>query len=231
MAQRSGVTECLTLSEEWGALFVKPRGLPVMEREKVKQVLQMLNEANIPYAIIGAVALAQYVEPRFTHDLDLIVLVEDGPKVRKLLAPYYGRGAVNVMLFDVEGTRVDVLLARLRYEREAVRKAIDIMVDEVPAKVVQIRDLVLMKLLSAWERPIEVDREQDRVDILRLLQHHGHKLIAADIAYIAERLRELCFFPEEFKRWQECICWLNETLDRLGMSDRKYPLPDESVGR
>ncbi len=224
MAKQSGIAECLMLSEEWGKLFVKPRGLPIMEREKVKMVLRLLNDAGIPYAIVGAVALAQYVEPRFTHDLDLMVLVEDGPKVRRLLEPYYGRGAVNVMFFEVEGTQVDVLLARLRYERHAVRRAMDILIDDVPAKVVDVRDLVLMKLLAAWERPQETDRQQDRVDIQRLLTHHGHKLTPDDIAYIAERLRELCFLPEEVARWQERMQWLNETLERLDLVPLRYRL-------
>jgi hypothetical protein len=33
---------------------------------------------------------------------------------------------------------------------------------------------------------------------MRILSAFGHQLTPDDIAYIAERLRELCFLPEEF---------------------------------
>ncbi|MFA0736710.1 MAG: hypothetical protein OGMRLDGQ_003210 [Candidatus Fervidibacter sp.] len=45
------------------------------------------------------------------------------------------------------------------------------------------------------------------------------------MAYIAERLRELCFLPEEFARWRERMEWLNQTLHRLNLSHLTYPLP------
>jgi hypothetical protein len=58
------------------------------------------------------------------------------------------------------------------------------------------------------------------------LEECGHQLTPKDIAYIAERLRELCFLPEEFDRWRERISWLNSALQRLNLAHLQYPMPD-----
>jgi hypothetical protein len=129
------------------------------------------------------------------------------------------------MFFLIDETRLDVLIATLRYQRAAVLNAQEGTYEGVPVKVISPRDLVLMKLLAAWERPSEVDREQDRVDIMRILSAFGHQLTPDDIAYIADRLRELCFLPEEFARWRERMEWLNQTLHRLNLAHLQYPLP------
>jgi hypothetical protein len=60
---------------------------------------------------------------------------------------------------------------------------------------------------------------------MRILSAFGHQLTPDDIAYIADRLRELCFLPEEFARWRERMEWLNQTLQRLNLSHLTYPLP------
>jgi hypothetical protein len=160
-----------------------------------------------------------------TQDVDILVLQEDAGKLLQLLRPYYARGTAQVMFFLIDETRLDVLIATLRYQRAAVLNAQEGTYEGVPVKVINPRDLVLMKLLAAWERPSEVDREQDRVDIMRILSAFGHQLTPDDIAYIAERLRELCFLPEEFARWRERMEWLNQTLQRLNLAHLQYPLP------
>ncbi|MCS3917811.1 hypothetical protein Q2T83_15020 [Fervidibacter sacchari] len=59
-----------------------------------------------------------------------------------------------------------------------------------------------------------------------LLENFGHRLTTEDIAYIAERLRELCFLSEEFDRWRERMKWLNSALQRLNLTHLQYPMPD-----
>jgi hypothetical protein len=201
------------------------KGERFMQREKVRWLFEQLNEHGIRYALVGGLAVAHYAIPRMTQDVDILVLQEDAGKLLQLLRPYYARGTAQVMFFLIDETRLDVLIATLRYQRAAVLNAQEGTYEGVPVKVINPRDLVLMKLLAAWERPSEVDREQDRVDIMRILSAFGHQLIPDDIAYIAERLRELCFLPEEFARWRERMEWLNQTLHRLNLAHLQYPLP------
>jgi hypothetical protein len=202
------------------------KGERFMRAETLRWLFEQLNENGIRYALIGDLAVSHYAIPRTTHDVDILVLQEDAGKFLQLLRPYYSRGTAQVMFFLIGETRVDITIATLRYQREAILNAQEVSFEGVPVKIVSPRDLVLTKLLSAWERPSELDRDQDRLDILRILDECGHQLTPKDIAYIAERLRELCFLPEEFDRWRERISWLNSALQRLNLAHLQYPMPD-----
>ncbi|HXH13966.1 MAG TPA: hypothetical protein VNP04_29895 [Alphaproteobacteria bacterium] len=220
--ERHGVETCLTLSEEYGALFW---GRKLMERDKVRAILQTLNQAEIRYAIIGAVALGYYATPRATQDIDVLVKREDIPRVQRLFRPYYLRGTAVVMVFDVEGTHLDVLPARLRLGRTAIDNAVDVLVDDVPAKVVAVRDLLLLKLLAIPDRPQLDKRRQDEADVTAILRQNADRISRADIEYVASSVLGLAFTREDLQKYQGVIRWLNETLELLGMADRRYMEP------
>ena len=169
----NGVETCLALSEEYGELFW---GRKLMEREWVREILRALNEAQIRYAIIGSVAMGYRTVPRATQDIDVLVSREDVPRVQRLLQPYYRRGTAVVIVFDVEGTHLDVLPARLRYGRAAIENAIEVLVHDIPAKVVSVRDLLLLKLFAIPDRPDPVKAMQDRTDIAALLRDNADKI-------------------------------------------------------
>ncbi|MBI3329600.1 MAG: hypothetical protein HYZ81_23210 [Nitrospinae bacterium] len=215
----NGVETCLTLSQEYGALFW---GRKLMEREKVRAILQTLNEEHIRYAIIGAVALGCYAAPRATQDIDVLVSREDIPRVQRLFRQYYLRGTAVVMVFDVEGTRMDVMPANLRMKRAALDNAADVLVYDVPAKVVSVRDLLVLKLLAIPERPELDKRRQDEADVTALLRHNANEITREDIRYIANSLRGLVFMSDDARKYQDLMRWLDETLGLLGMADRRY---------
>ncbi|MCZ6676129.1 MAG: hypothetical protein O7E52_02645, partial [Candidatus Poribacteria bacterium] len=99
---KNGLETCILLSEDYASMFAKRK---LMERDKVKEILRRLNAEEIPYAIIGGMALAHYCPPRTTQDLDLIVLAEDAGKVRQIFQPYYRSGTAIVGVYDYQGTR------------------------------------------------------------------------------------------------------------------------------
>ena len=78
----------------------------------------------------------------------MLVRREDVRRVQRLFRPYYLQETAVVMIFDVEGTHVDVLPANLRLKQTAIDHAIDVLVHDVPAKVVSVKDLLLLKLLA-----------------------------------------------------------------------------------
>ena len=214
----NGVETCLTLSEEYGALF---GGRKLMERERVRDILRTLNEAQIHYAIIGGVAMGYHSIPRATQDIDVLVSREDIPRVQRLLQPYYRRGTAVVMVFDVEGTHLDVLPATLRYGRTAIDNAVEVLVHDIPAKVVSVRDLLLLKLFAIPDRPDPVKAMQDRTDV-RPCSDNADNISQEDITYLVRTLLGLAFTREDVEKYQQLIVWLNETLDLLGMADRRY---------
>jgi hypothetical protein len=221
------VETCLTLSEEYGALFW---GRKLMERERVREILRALNEAQIHYAIIGGVAMGYHSIPRATQDIDVLVSREDIPRVQRLLQPYYRRGTAVVMIFDVEGTHLDVLPATLRYGRTAIENAIDVLVHDIPAKVVSVRDLLLLKLFAIPDRPDPVKAMQDRTDVAALLRDNADTISQEDITYLVRTLMGLAFKRQDVEKYQQLIGWLNETLDLLGMADRRYQEGEHTQG-
>jgi predicted nucleotidyltransferase len=223
----NGVETCLTLSEEYGDLFW---GRKLMERERVREILRTLNEAQIHYAIIGGVAMGYHSIPRATQDIDVLVSREDIPRVQRLLQPYYRRGTAVVMIFDVEGTHLDVLPATLRYGRTAIENAIDVLVHDIPAKVVSMRDLLLLKLFAIPDRPDPVKAMQDRTDVAALLRDNADTISQEDITYLVRTLLGLAFTRQDVEKYQQLIGWLNETLDLLGMADRRYRSGEHTQG-
>ena len=223
----NGVETCLTLSEEYGDLF---GGRKLMEQERVRDILRTLNEAQIHYAIIGGVAMGYHSIPRATQDIDVLVSREDIPRVQRLLQPYYRRGTAVVMVFDVEGTHLDVLPATLRYGRTAIENAVEVLVHDIPAKVVSVRDLLLLKLFAIPDRPDPVKAMQDRTDVGALLRDNADTISQEDITYLVRNLLGLAFTREDVEKYQQLIIWLNETLDLLGMADRHYQTGEQSQG-
>ena len=45
-----------------------------------EEFLRLLNEHNVKYCIIGAFAVAFYVKPRYTKDIDILISYSTGPK-------------------------------------------------------------------------------------------------------------------------------------------------------
>jgi hypothetical protein len=213
------VETCLMLSEEYGDLFW---GRKLMERERVRDILRALNEAQIHYAIIGGVAMGYHTIPRATQAIDVLVSCEDIPRLQRLLQPIYRRGTAVVMVFDVEGTHLDVLPATLRYGRTAIENAIDVLVHDIPAKVVSVRDLLLLKLFAIPDRPALDKRRQDEADVTALLSQYADNISQEDITYLVRTLLGLAFTREDVEKYQRLIVWLNETQDLLGMADRRY---------
>jgi hypothetical protein len=201
-----------------------------MEQERVRDILRVLNEAQIRYAIIGGVAMGYHSIPRATQDIDVLVSREDIPRVQRLLQPYYRRGTAVVMVFDVEGTHLDVLPATLRYGRTAIENAIDVLVHDIPAKVVSVRDLLLLKLFAIPDRPDPVKAMQDRTDVAALLRDNADNIAQEDITYLVRTLLGLALTRQDMEKYQQLIVWLNETLDLLGMADRRYQSGEHTQG-
>jgi hypothetical protein len=218
----------LETSLELGQSWTR-KGKPFMLIDTVKRVLETLDRNQIVYAVIGGLAVSHHAIPRLTQDVDLVVMHEDTGRVRKLFPGCYQRGTAVVEVYDIEGTRVDFLPAKLRYQREVVHNAGQGQIEGMPARVASVRDLLLLKMFAAGSRPLLGDRKQDEADITRLLEVNSATIAAQDIRYIGDRMLELCFTTKDRAQTVSQLKWLNDTLVQLQMSDRLYPLPAEDA--
>ena len=157
------------------------------------RVLDLLQSANVPHALIGAGAMAVHAVSRATLDLDL--LVAD----RSLLDPQRwgelssGNVFVEVRRGDSEdplagvvriretGERsVDVIVGRDAWQDGIIRRAERLTVGELVIPVVRRADLILLKLFAGGS--------QDAWDIEELLSAADREAVASEVE---QRLREL----------------------------------------
>lgn len=135
-----------------------------------------------PSMLIGGVAVIAHGVGRFTDDADAVVwnagvefeevirvMSMHGIQPRPAKAFERARSRHVLLLEHVEsGTPLDVSLAWLPFEREAIERAERVDFQGVDVRLARVEDLLLYKFV-AW-------RDQDRTDIERLLIRHGHSL-------------------------------------------------------
>jgi hypothetical protein len=123
-----------------------------------KRALAALSESQVPFAVIGAAALAARGLPRFTADLDVVVTVEDAFAALDALAaagfssaaPIDASEAPEAMyvMTDRRGVDVDVLVAAGEPESTVIAEATRAAVFGVEAPIATLEHLVLMYLYS-----------------------------------------------------------------------------------
>lgn len=148
-----------------------------------------LDEAGIPYMIIGGQAVLVYGEPRLTRDvdvtlgltpeglsqvlelvskLDLKILVED-PRA------FVRKTWVLPTLHPSTGLRVDFVFSWTPYEQEALRRTRVFKIQGYPVRYASPEDVVIHKILAGRPRDLE-----DVKSILRKQQ--------LDLAYVRKWL-------------------------------------------
>ena len=63
-----------------------------------------------------------------------------------------------------------------------------------------------------------------------LLRDNVDKISQKDITYLVHTLFGLAFTREDVEKYQQLIVWLNETLNLLGMADRRYQAGEQNQG-
>jgi hypothetical protein len=215
----NGLETCVILSED--GLLGKRR---FMDRDVVKDVLNRFNQGGVRYCLVGGLALAHHSIPRQTQDVDIMVLPEDLPLVQLLLKGHERRGTAVVMIFQIGDTRIDIIPANLRAKRAAVLEAIEDVIEELPVKVANLRDLILLKMWAIPDRPERAKRLQDEADVVGLLAMNSGLVSVEDIAYVCRSLQALAYTPEDLDKYRKQIEWLNDELEKAGLTDRQYQI-------
>jgi len=177
-----------------------------------------LEGRRIPYMVIGGFANLHWGRPRLTQDIDVTIQVEPAqvPALIAALAKEYEILVPDPAAFanesrvlpvrDRGGVRVDLILAGLAYEEEAIRRAAAFTVAGREVRVCRAEDLIVHKLVS--ERP----RDREDVEGVILRQRGG-----LDRSYLDSKVRELAKGLER----PEILAFYHACLARAGL-----PVPD-----
>ncbi len=144
--------------------------------------------------IIGGVANSIYGYPRQTFDIDVKVAIEEESLSAfihhlalcgELVAedPLEFVQKTNVIPVDVDGVRIDLILAKLSYEQTAIIRSQKTVVYGVRAKVSTAEDLIIQKCIST--------REKDWLDIIEIIKMQRKNL---DWSYLLKHVKDLSGF-------------------------------------
>lgn len=179
-------------------------------REPLVRALQALvtalREAGVPHMIIGGLAVIARGVVRHTDDADATLWAPD-VHIASLLDALARHGIagripdveafaqqsqVLLLVHRSSGVPVDLTLAWLPFEQEALSRAETVQVGGIGLPMASAQDLVIYKTI-AW-------RERDRHDVEALLRLHRSKI---DIDYVRDRVREFAEAIEEHERVKE----------------------------
>jgi hypothetical protein len=165
-----------------------------------------LDTRGWPFCIIGGIALIRWGTPRFTRDVDIALLTgfgrEDDFSLPLLSSGYTGRVADaaafarrnRVLLVKApNGISVDISLAALPFEEQAIRRAsLFKFVEDCSLRTCSAEDLVVLKLFAF--------RPQDLADVQSVAELRGESLdwnyIEENLAPLAEAKDDACIMRE-----------------------------------
>jgi hypothetical protein len=140
-----------------------------MYQTLLAKLARTLDQAEIPYMVIGGQAVLIHGEPRLTRDID-ITLGVDSSHLKNVLAAISAVSLIpavkDVELFvrktnvlpitDTESNiRVDLIFSFTPYESEAIRRAVSVVFDDAPVRFASAEDLIIHKLVAGRPRDLE----------------------------------------------------------------------------
>ncbi len=140
-----------------------------MFRELLKKIAVVLDNLKIPYMIIGGQAVLLYGEPRLTKDIDITLgMGIDGiEKVKRAAQDLNFRILVDnpedftmetmvlPVIDDKTGVRIDFIFSFSMYEKQALKRSVDIEFDNIKVKFASCEDLIIHKIIAGRPRDIE----------------------------------------------------------------------------
>lgn len=175
-----------------------------------RAVLAALDAALIPACLIGGMVVSRWGQPRATTDSDLSALTPYGDEARvvdTLFAQFRSRRvdgrafAIDhrvLLLASAEGVGIDVALAALPFEVEAIAGATPWRLDQgVVLRTCSAEHLIVYKLVAA--------RPQDLVDVDGIVRRQGARLDVNLIRRWSREFAELKEDPDLLRPFEEAL--------------------------
>ncbi len=197
-----------------------------MVPEKLTNILEIISEnlarKNIPFAVIGAMALGAYGLPRYTADVDLLAEGRYQHQILPImerLGYTCGQKADTFAQFDSEmGVfgYIDFMFVRTESGKEMLRRCVPLR-DELAGTchpVIQPTDYIVLKLMAMANNPDR--RLRDEADILEVLRLCSNSLIPEAFEPLnADRIRG---FADRFRQRERIEKHLNTVFSKSDKS-------------
>lgn len=160
----------------------------------LKKITKWFDNQDIPYMVFGGIANAIYGNPRQTYDIDIKIFVEKAEienfakniqDVAKILTanPLDFISDTNVLPVEINGVKVDIVLAILPFEKKAIERSQKVTYQNVNMKVCTIEDLIIQKAVS--------ERTKDWNDIKTTIKLNKDRI---DWDYLIKNCKEISDF-------------------------------------
>ncbi len=175
------------------------------------KLAEAFDELGLPAMVIGGIAVVARGVARTTLDIDATVWAA-GLNLDRALE-LFARHGLTARLTDVRrfaedhqvlllqhqasGTPIDVVLAQLPFEREALARATPVDFGGAMLPVASVEDLVVYKAV-AW-------RERDRSDIERLLGAHPDEVDLARVRSLVAEFAAMLDAPERVAEFEAIL--------------------------
>ena len=140
----------------------------------LKKIVGLLESKSIPYMIFGGLANSIYGYSRQTFDIDVKIicnlnkewsfLKKELDNIGKILPELPKEFFVDtkVLPIEIDKVRIDLVLAELPYETNAVKNSVPATLMGVECRVCTAEDLIVQKSIS--------EREKDWIDISEIIK-------------------------------------------------------------
>ena len=145
-----------------------------------EELLGLFNKNEVRYCVVGAYAVAVYITPRYTKDIDIFVEISEGNAKRiKKAVDGFGMGALNLSADDF------------------LKKGNIIQLGYEPVRVDIITDIAGCDFKQAWKNKKVVNYGQEKVyvvgleDLIKNKRAAGRKIDEADLEKLLMVRREI----------------------------------------
>ncbi len=172
--------------------------------EPLSAVQRLLRQFENQGVIIGGIAASLLGQPRFTADLDAVILLstDDLPKLIEIAAregmverivdaeAFARKNRVLLLRHEKSGTKIDISLGILPFEAEMVARGQEVSVGNLQLRLPTPEDLIIMKAVA--------HRPKDLADIQAIAASHLN-LDKGRIQFWVEQFGEALDLPELWK--------------------------------
>lgn len=169
-----------------------------------------LAQMGVSYMVFGGIANSIYGNPRQTFDIDIKFALKSGQDTHSFLEALERVGRVipenpkefveetNVIPVNIQGVRVDLVVAELPFEIEAIRRSRSMDFYGAKIKVCTPEDLIIQKAVSI--------REKDWDDIRYVIENLRDEM---DWDYLLKHCRDLSDFLDDPEIYNRVKGWKN----------------------
>ena len=174
-------------------------------------ITSWMERMNISYMVFGGIANSIYGNPRQTFDVDIKFSLESKDKLEQFVEelksiaillpdePIQFIKETNVIPIEIDEVRVDLVVADLPFEIEAIQRSRYVDFSNTKIKVCLPEDLIIQKAVST--------REKDWFDIRTIIENQSDKM---DWNYLLKHCKDLSNFLSKPEIYNQIKKWKNE---------------------